>query len=164
MSIRAARPDDAELLVELIHGLAEYERLADQVVVTAPALREHLFGDPRYAVALIAEWEGRPAGYALYFHSYSTFLGRPGVYLEDLFVLPDRRGHGLGKALLAAVAEACVRAGGGRLEWAVLDWNRPSIEFYESLGARPNSSWTTYRLDGRALADLAGSTVDNMAL
>lgn len=133
------------------------------MAVTAEALREHLFGERPYARALIAEWEGRAAGYALYFHTYSTFLGRPGVYLEDLFVVPELRSHGLGRDLLAALAAICVRAGGGRLEWAVLDWNRPAIDFYERLGARPNAGWLTYRLDGDALARLAAAAVDNMA-
>lgn len=146
----------------LIRRLAEYERLLDQVVVTAEALRGHLFGESPFAFALIAEQDGVPAGYALYFHTYSTFLGRPGVYLEDLFVAPELRGKGLGRALLARVAEACVSAGGGRLEWAVLDWNRPSIEFYEKLGARPNSDWLTYRLAGEPLAQLAATAADKI--
>lgn len=148
--------------MELIHRLAEYERLSHEVVITPEAVRDHLFGERPYAAALIAEWDGSPAGYALYFHTYSTFLGRPGVYLEDLFVVPELRGHGLGKALLACVADVCVRTGGGRLEWAVLDWNRPSIDFYEKLGARPNAGWITYRLTGPSLRGLATGAADNM--
>ena len=163
MTIRGATAADTATLLQLIRRLAEYERLEDQLAVTAEALERHLFGPEPYAHALIAEHKGRAAGYALYFHTYSTFLGRPGVYLEDLFVVPELRGAGLGRALLAEVAAVCVRLGGGRLEWAVLDWNRPSIEFYERLGARPNSSWITYRLDGQALGDLAASAADTMA-
>lgn len=163
MTIRTATAPDCEVLLGLIGRLAEYERLADQLAVTADALRQHLFGPEPYAHALLAEDGGRPAGYALYFTTYSTFLGRPGVYLEDLFVVPELRGSGIGRALLASVAAECIRIGGGRLEWAVLDWNRPAIDFYEKLGAGPNASWITYRLAGAELGDLAASAPDNMA-
>ena len=156
MRVRRAEPADTAVLAGLIRELADYERLTETLQLTEERLRAHLFGDRPYAEALIGEVDGEPACYALYFHTYSTFLGRPGVYLEDLFVRPERRGSGLGKALLARVAQVCLERGGAeaRLEWAVLDWNRPAIGFYESLGARPNSEWTVYRLTGDALERL----------
>ncbi|HEX6488914.1 MAG TPA: GNAT family N-acetyltransferase [Candidatus Dormibacteraeota bacterium] len=140
-----------------MRGLAEYERLEHTFAVTPERLAEHLFGARPYVEALIAEAAGRPAGYALFFPTYSTFLGQPGLYLEDLFVLPEQRGAGLGKRLLAEVAAIAARRGCARLEWAVLDWNRPAIDFYERLGARRNESWLTCRLDGEALQRLADS-------
>ena len=121
------------------------------------ALRRGLFGERRYAEVLIGEEDGVPAGFALFFHNFSTFLGRPGIYLEDLFVRPEHRGKGYGRSLLARLAEIAVERDCGRLEWAVLDWNEPAIGFYRSLGARPNDEWTVYRLTGEALASLAGS-------
>lgn len=157
IAVRPAAPADVPVIVELIRELAEYERLLDTFEVTPERLESHMFGPRPYVAGLVGTRDGSVEGYALYFHSYSTFLGRPGVYLEDLFVRPTARGAGLGKALLAAVAEVCVSVGGpeARLEWAVLDWNRPAIEFYESLGAQPNSAWLTYRLAGEPLARLA---------
>jgi GNAT superfamily N-acetyltransferase len=152
--IRPARPDDCELIAILIGELAEYERLAHEAVATADDLRRDLFGERPYAEAVIAEVEGEPAGFALFFHNYSTFQGRPGLYLEDLFVRPAYRGRGLGRALLVHLARLALARGCGRMEWAVLDWNAPAIAFYESLGARPMSDWTTYRLDGAALGRL----------
>ena len=141
---------------ELIRALAAYERMADEVVMDAELLRKSLFGERRYAEVLIAEEGGEAAGFALFFHNFSTFLGRPGIYLEDLFVRPEHRGKGYGKALLKRLAELALERDCGRLEWAVLDWNEPSIGFYKSLGARPNDEWTVYRLAGDALNNLAG--------
>jgi GNAT superfamily N-acetyltransferase len=121
----------------------------------ARLLRKNLFGDRPYAEVLIAEVDGEPAGFALFFHNFSTFVGRPGIYLEDLFVKPEHRGTGLGRALLKRLAEIAVERECGRLEWAVLDWNEPAIGFYKKLGARPNDEWTVFRLAGEALQELA---------
>jgi GNAT superfamily N-acetyltransferase len=155
--IRSATAADTPVISRLIRALAEYERLADQVVFDETRLREHLFGQRPYAEVLLAEDSGRAVGYALFFHTFSTFLGRPGIYLEDLFVEPDHRGRGHGKALLASVARVAVERGCGRVEWAVLDWNKPSIRFYDSLGAGPASGWIPYRLTGDALLALAAT-------
>jgi len=154
--VRAARPDDVPLILALIRELSEYERLAHDVVATEERLREHLFGARRFAEVLIGEWNGAPEGFALYFHNYSTFLARPGIYLEDLYVRPAARGHGLGRLLLQGLARLAVERGCGRLEWAVLDWNEPAIGFYRALGATPMSEWTVFRLTGKELAALAG--------
>ncbi len=155
MPVREATPADLHLIARFIRDLADYERLADAVEFDDETLRRYLFGERPYAEVLIAEEEsGEPAGFALFFHNFSTFLGRPGLYLEDLFVRPEARGQGLGKALLVRLARLAVERGCGRVEWAVLNWNRPSIEFYEALGARPNSEWTVYRLSGEALESL----------
>jgi len=155
MSVRQATPDDLPLIVRFIRDLAEYERLAHAVALDESALAGHLFGERPYAEVLIAEDPaGEAAGFALFFHNFSTFLGRPGIYLEDLFVRPEARGHGYGKALLVRLAQLARERGCGRVEWAVLNWNRPSIDFYEALGARPNSDWTVYRLSGEALEAL----------
>ena len=154
--IRIATEADVPLILKFIKALAEYERLADRVVATEQALRETLFGTPRFAEVLIAEEDHNPAGFALFFHNYSTFLGRPGIYLEDLFVNPEARGRGYGKALLAKLASIAKSRNCGRLEWAVLDWNKPSIDFYESLGAIPLNEWKVYRLIGEPLDRLAG--------
>jgi GNAT superfamily N-acetyltransferase len=156
VTIRPATEADLGTIEELIRALAEYERMADQVVMDAELLRKGLFGDRPYAEVLIAEVGDEPAGFALFFHNFSTFLGRPGIYLEDLFVKPEHRGSGLGKALLKRLAEIAVERDCGRVEWAVLDWNEPSIGFYKKLGARPNDEWTVYRLTGEALQNLAG--------
>ncbi|RMF23098.1 MAG: GNAT family N-acetyltransferase [Deltaproteobacteria bacterium] len=139
----------------MIGELADYERLTSELRADPDRLKEHLFGPRRYAEALIGEFDGRPAGYALFFHSYSTFLTAPGIYLEDLFVRRADRGRGLGRALLARVARIAVERGCARLEWAVLDWNQPAIDFYRSLGAVPVGGWTTYRLIGTPLERLA---------
>jgi GNAT superfamily N-acetyltransferase len=155
--IRAAERADVPAILRLIRALAEYEKLLDQVVATEEAIEASLFGPRPYAEALIALRDGSPVGLALYFHNYSTFLGRPGVYLEDLFVLPEARGLGIGRALLARVAQLAVERGCGRLEWAVLDWNRPAIDFYRHLGARPLDEWIVNRLSGEALHTLARS-------
>ena len=160
-TIRPALPDDARTIADLIRELAAYEKLEDQAKATPEDLARHLFGDRPAAEVLIAEVEGRPIGFALFFPTFSTFRGQTGLYLEDLFVRPEHRGRGIGKALIARVAALAVERGCGRLEWAVLNWNRPAIDFYESRGARPVGDWTTYRVDDGALADLAGSKSKN---
>jgi GNAT superfamily N-acetyltransferase len=152
--IRAAEAADVPIIAELIRGLARFEKLEDEVTMTEERLAESLFGQHRYAETLLAEDAGTPVGFALFFHNFSTFLGLPGVYLEDLFVVPDHRGRGIGRALLRQLARVAVERGCGRLEWSVLDWNRDAIGFYERLGARPNSEWTVYRLTGEALTAL----------
>jgi len=154
-TIRFARPDDVPTIFGLIRGLAEYERLSHEMTATEDAIREHLFGERRYIEVLIAEVDDRAVGFALFFHSYSTFLGKPGIYLEDLFVVPEERGRGYGNALLARLARLAVERNCGRLEWSVLDWNEPSIRFYRALGAVPMDEWTVYRVTGPALARLA---------
>jgi GNAT superfamily N-acetyltransferase len=153
--IRPARRADAALVLGFIRELAEYERLAHQVVATPADLERSLFGDPPYAYALIAETAGEAVGFAVYFFNFSTFMGRPGLYLEDLFVRPTSRGHGIGRALLRHLAALALERGCGRLEWAVLDWNEPAIRFYRGLGACANDDWTIYRVTGEALAHLA---------
>ena len=155
LSIRAATADDVPLIRQLIAELADYERLADAMVATDDGLRAQLFGPDPAAEVLIGEVDGEPAGFALFFHNYSTFLGRPGIYLEDLFVKPAFRGKGLGKALLAGLAKLAVERGCGRVEWSVLNWNQPSIDFYRSLGAVAMTEWTVFRLSGPALQRVA---------
>lgn len=157
-SIRAATVEDVPLILQFIRDLAEYERLAHVVVATEERIRETLFGDRHYAEVILGEEDGAPAGFALFFHNYSTFLGQAGIYLEDLFVKPEARGRGYGKALLARLAQLAVERNCGRVEWAVLNWNEPSINFYKALGAAPMDEWTVYRLTGGALAKLAGVT------
>ena len=156
MTLRPATAADVPQILAFIRGLAEYERLLHEVVATEDGLRQALFGPRPYAEVVLAEDAGVPVGFALFFHTFSTFLGQPGIYLEDLFVIPDARGQGVGKALLAELARLAVARGCGRVEWAVLDWNTPAIGFYDSLGARPNEEWTVYRLTGDPLAALAG--------
>lgn len=156
VSIRSAELPDVPVIASLIRGLARYEKLDHQVTMTEEKLTEALFGERRYAETLIAEVDGKPAGFAIFFHNFSTFLAQPGIYLEDLFVEPEHRGKGLGRALLARLAQIAVDRGCGRLEWAVLDWNKDAITFYERLGARPNEDWTIYRLAGEGLRALAG--------
>ncbi len=154
-NLRAATRDDVPVIAELIRGLARFEKLEHEVVMTEALLDVGLFGDRPHAEVVLAEDDGRPVGFALFFHNFSTFLGRPGIYLEDLFVLPEYRGSGIGRMLLAHLARLAVERGCGRMEWAVLDWNSDAIKFYERLGARPNSDWTVYRLTGEALTGLA---------
>jgi len=155
--IRRAAPDDAPVIYALIRELADYERLAHEVVCTLDQVRESLFGAPPHAEALVVEDErDGVVGFALFFQNYSTFLGRPGLYLEDLFVRPSHRRSGYGKALLQALARLAVERNLGRFEWAVLDWNEPAKRFYESLGAREIAEWRIYRVTGDALIDLAG--------
>ncbi|HEY8634247.1 MAG TPA: GNAT family N-acetyltransferase [Candidatus Dormibacteraeota bacterium] len=149
--IRPAERADVPVVAELIWQLARFEKLESQVVLTEDLLEAGLFGPRPYAEAVIAEDDGEPIGFALFFHSFSTFLARPGLYLEDLFVLPVHRGQGVGRALLSHLARLAVERGCGRMEWAVLNWNKDAIRFYERLGAHPNSEWTVYRLDGEAL-------------
>jgi GNAT superfamily N-acetyltransferase len=149
--IRPAVPADLPTIAQLIRELADYEKLSHAVDFDEGELARHLFGPRPYAQALIAEEDGLAVGFALFFHSFSTFHGKPGLYLEDLFVRPAHRGKGHGKALLCALARIAQERGCGRLEWAVLDWNQPAIDFYESLGAKPLSDWIVYRLTGEAL-------------
>ena len=156
VAFRAAERRDTGLILSFIRALAAYEKLADQVVATEALLEEWIF-DRRAAQVVFAMEGDREVGFALYFHNFSTFLGRAGIYLEDLFVLPEHRGKGYGKALLAHLAAVARAEGCGRLEWWCLDWNRPSIDFYLSLPAQPMEDWTTYRVTGQALADLAQS-------
>jgi GNAT superfamily N-acetyltransferase len=154
-TIRIGRPEDVPTIFALIQGLAEYERLSHEVVGTEELLREHLFGERPYCEVLLAEADGMAVGFALFFHNYSTFLTRPGIYLEDLFVLPDERGRGYGKALLTALGRLAVERQCGRLEWSVLNWNEPSIQFYKSLGAEAKDEWVINRVTGQALQRLA---------
>jgi GNAT superfamily N-acetyltransferase len=153
--IRAGTARDVPTILALIRGLAEYERLAHQMEATPARVRAHGFGPRRYFQTLICRRGGRPIGFALYFFTYSTFLARPSLYLEDLFVLPEERGTGAGKALLRALARIAVRRGCGRMEWAVLDWNRPAIRFYRRLGAQLRRQWILTRLTGTPLRRLA---------
>jgi GNAT superfamily N-acetyltransferase len=153
--IRSATAEDTKTICDLIRGLAEYERLAHTVALDGDRLREHLFGPRPFAEVLLAEEAGQVVGFALFFHNYSTFVGRPTLYLEDLFVQPGYRGRGYGKALLTALARLAVERGCARLEWSVLNWNEPAIAFYRSLGAVPINEWTVYRLTGDALTTVA---------
>jgi GNAT superfamily N-acetyltransferase len=153
--IRSARPEDVPTILSLIRALARYERLEHEVVGSEQDLREHLFGSPPRAEVLLVEDAGVVAGFALFFHNYSTFLCKPGLYLEDLFVLPEHRRKGHGKALLSALARLAKERGCGRFEWAVLQWNEPAIAFYRSLGAKTLDEWRIFRVTGEALHELA---------
>lgn len=153
--IRSATEADVPLILQFIRDLAVYEKLEHRVIASEESLRRTLFGNPRFAEVVFAEVDGKEAGFALFFHNYSTFLGQPGIYLEDLFVKPEMRGRGIGKSLLAYLARLARERGCGRVEWAVLDWNTPSINFYKSLGAVPLSDWIVFRLTGEALERLA---------
>ena len=155
LTITIATEHDVAHILTFIKALAEYERLADSVVATEEGLRATLFGPRPYAECVIARWKGEPAGFALFFHNYSTFLARPGVYLEDLFVNPEFRGKGIGRSLLQYLAKVALDRNCGRLEWSVLDWNESAIGFYKSLGAEPLEDWTIFRVKGEALARLA---------
>lgn len=155
-SIRAASESDVPLIHRFIRELAEYEKLLDEVVATEESIRATLFGPHRFAEVLIAEEGSDPVGFALFFHNYSTFLARPGIYLEDLYVRPAYRGRGYGRQLLARLAQLAVERNCGRFEWAVLNWNEPAIGFYRAMGALPQDTWTVYRLTGPALRALAG--------
>ena len=154
--VRTATPADTPLILAFIKGLAEYEKLLHEVEATEADIRRDLFGENPRCFCDVAEHGGKAVGFALWFYNYSTFRGRAGIYLEDLFVLPEARGVGAGKALLSRLAQRCVDADLGRLEWWVLDWNKPAIEFYDSLGAQAMSDWTVRRVDGEALKRLAG--------
>jgi GNAT superfamily N-acetyltransferase len=155
LNIRPATPDDAELILRFITDLAIYEKAEHEVKTDAAGIRDSLFGEGSTTHGLICEHDGHPIGYAVYFFNYSTWLGKHGLYLEDLYVSPEARGLGAGKALLRHLAQLAVARGCGRFEWSVLDWNTPAIELYESFGARPQSEWTIYRLTGQALLDFA---------
>lgn len=154
MTIRFATENDCALILHFIRDLAEYEKMADQVVASEELLREWIFEKQKAEVLFVCE-EGKELGFALFFHNFSTFLGRAGIYLEDLFVLQEYRGKGYGKALLKKLAQIAVERGCGRLEWSCLDWNSPSIDFYRSLGAIPMDDWTTYRLTGETLKKMS---------
>ncbi|MBP6702794.1 MAG: GNAT family N-acetyltransferase [Vicinamibacteria bacterium] len=156
LSLSLATEQDLPQILTFIKALAEYERLADAVVATEEGLRESLFGARPYAECIIARFEGKPAGFALFFHNFSTFLGRPGIYLEDLFVNPELRGKGIGRALLQRLAQLALERHCGRLEWSVLDWNESAIGFYKSIGAVSLDEWTIFRLRGDGLKQLAG--------
>jgi len=155
LTIREAQQEDTPLILSFIKDLADYEKLLHEVVATPEGLMESLFGRRNVAEVIIGEVDGQPAGFALFFHNYSTFLGRQGIYIEDLFVKPHMRGLGIGKALFAHLARIAKERGCGRLDWWVLDWNEPAKKFYASLGSVPMSEWTVYRLTGTALDDLA---------
>lgn len=154
MRIVPATPAETPVILEMIRGLAEYEKLSHIVTATEEQIRQTLFGSRPAAEVLLAEWNAEWVGFALFFPNYSTFLAQPGLYLEDLYVKPHARGKGLGLALLKELAKLAVARGCGRVEWAVLDWNEPSIGFYKKLGATPMDEWTTYRLSGEALQKL----------
>ncbi len=155
LKIRSANRNDSALILEFIKELAIFEKLEKEVVATEELISEQLFGDQPKAEVIIAEWQGTPAGFALFFHNFSTFLARPGIYLEDLFVKPDMRGKSIGKSLLGYLAKLCVQRNCGRFEWAVLDWNKKAIAVYERIGAKPQSEWIGYRMTGKAIKELA---------
>ena len=159
LSIRAATSSDIALIGQFIRDLAAYEKLAHAVRFDEAVMAQKLFGPRPYAEVLIGEIDNVAQGFALFFHNFSTFEGRPGIYLEDLFVLPDARGSGLGKALLGRLAALAVERDCARLEWSVLDWNTPAIDFYKALGATPMDEWTVYRVDGDALTGLAAHSI-----
>lgn len=157
LTLRSAIASDVPLIRAMIEGLARYERLSHECVANDAALHDTLFGERRFAEVVIADWNDAPAGFALFFHNYSTFLAQPGIYLEDLFVQPAHRGRGIGKALLQHLASLAVARHCGRLEWSVLDWNEDAIGFYKSLGAKAQDEWTVYRVTGEALTRLAAT-------
>jgi|SRR5690554_282519 len=154
VTLRLAKEEDLSLILRFIKELADYEKLLHEVVATEEILRESLF-ERRTAEVVIAEYQGEPVGFALFFHNFSTFLGRPGLYLEDLYVRPEMRGKGIGKLLLSYLAKLALDRGCGRFEWWCLDWNKSSIDFYKSIGAIPMDEWTVYRVCDKALEDLA---------
>ena len=154
--IRDTTVEDSELILNFIKKLAEYEQLSHEVVATVETLRETLFGEKAYAEVVIGDFEGVPVGYALFFYNFSTFTGRPGIYLEDIYVDKEMRGKGFGKCLLAYIAKLAVERNCTRVDWSVLDWNEPSIQFYRSIGAIPMEAWTVQRLHGDALLSFAG--------
>lgn len=157
-TIRKATKGDCPVIHELIHGLAVYEKLSHEMTGTVENLEENLFGEKAYAEVLICEEDGLSTGFALFFHNFSTFLCKPGMYLEDLFVKPEHRGRGHGLALISAVAKIAEERGCGRVEWSVLDWNEPSIRFYEGLGAKSMDGWTVMRVTGDGIGKLAGAS------
>ena len=153
LEFRYAERKDTELILKFIHELAEYENLSDQVVATAELLEEWI-SDKKKAEVILAVEDGKDVGFALFFHNFSTFLGRAGIYLEDLYIMPKYRGKGYGKALLKELASTALKRGCGRLDWSCLDWNQPSIDFYLSVGAQPLEDWTVYRLSGESLREM----------
>jgi GNAT superfamily N-acetyltransferase len=155
LNIRHANVEDCQTILGFIVELAIYEKLEHEVVATTATLEETLFGPTRYAQCIIAEYQSKPVGYALFFNNFSTFTGRPGIYLEDLYVQPKMRGKGFGKNLLAYLAKLAVNSNFTRVEWSVLDWNKPAIDFYRSIGAQPMEGWTAQRLDGDQLQAFA---------
>jgi GNAT superfamily N-acetyltransferase len=155
LNIRHAKVEDCQTILSFIVELAIYEKLEHEVVATTATLEETLFGPTRYAQCIIAEYQSKPVGYALFFNNFSTFTGRPGIYLEDLYVQPKMRGKGFGKNLLAYLAKLAVDSNFTRVEWSVLDWNKPAIDFYRSIGAQPMEGWTAQRLDGDQLQAFA---------
>ncbi|HSZ09644.1 MAG TPA: GNAT family N-acetyltransferase [Steroidobacteraceae bacterium] len=157
LDISPAKSSDAALILSLINELADYEKLRHESVATEASIHQALFGPKPHAEAVIARLDGEPVGFALFFHNFSTFLGKPGLYLEDLFVRPAHRGRAVGKSLLSYLAALAVERGCGRFQWQVLDWNRPSREFYERLGAQADAAWVNYRMTGDALRRLAES-------
>jgi len=154
-TIRSATVDDCALILDFIQELADYEKLSHEVVATVATLAETLFGEKAYAEVTIGEYQGEAVGYSLFFHNFSTFTGRPGIYLEDIYVKPEMRGKGCGKLMLAYIAKLAVDRNCTRVEWSVLDWNETSIQFYRSIGAAPMDGWTVQRLDGSELTDFA---------
>ncbi|MCP6760630.1 MAG: GNAT family N-acetyltransferase [Fischerella sp. CENA71] len=159
--VRVAEPADCDAIFGLVKALAEYEKLSHAVTGSAAALKEHLFGSAKYAEAILAEYTGQAVGFALFFHNYSTFLTKPGIYLEDIFVLPEYRNQGIGKALLIKVAQIAVERDCGRLEWSVLDWNEPAQAFYRHMGASILDEWRICRVTGKALRELGDKTIKN---
>ena len=155
ITLRPATGEDVGLILDFIRQLADYVKLSDEVVADEDQLRKTLFGERQVAEVVIASFDGEPAGFALFVHNYSTFLGQPGIYLEDLFVVPPLRGHGIGRVLFSFLAGIAIERGCGRLEWAVHDWNEPAIRFYERLGAQAMDEWTVFRVTGDALVELA---------
>jgi GNAT superfamily N-acetyltransferase len=160
-SVRTATEADCALILSFIRELAEYEKLLHEVVASEDQLRKNLFSERRSAEVIIGEWDGEPVAFALFFNNFSTFLGKPGLYLEDLYVRPTMRGKGLGKRMLAYLARQAIARDYGRMEWWVLDWNKPAIDFYHSLGAVPMDEWTVQRLTGEALSELAATSPDS---
>lgn len=163
LTIRPATPADVGQILKFIRALAAYEREPDAVIATEADLLRHGFGENPYYQCLMAEWDGEPAGFALYFYDYSTWLGRPGLYLEDVFVDPPLRGRGVGKALLQRLAAIAVENGCARMKWEVLDWNTPAIEFYRAMGAEFQDAWRNVRLSGEALRRLAADPAGQVA-
>lgn len=158
-NIRFAKEEDTKLILNFINGLAEYEELSNEVVATEETLKESLF-IRKAAEVIIGEYEGIPVGFALFFHNFSTFIGKPGIYLEDLYIRPEMRGKGFGKKMLSFLGKLTIERDCGRLEWSCLDWNKPSIDFYKSMGSIPMDEWTVYRVTGDALEKLAGNFIE----
>ena len=162
VTIRFAVEEDIPLILNLIRGIAEYEKLLHEVIATEDVLRKSLFGKVKYAEVLITDYKNEAVGFALFFHNFSTFIGKPGIYLEDLFVKPEMPGKGIGKILLTYLCKIAIERDCGRVEWSVLDWNEPAINFYKNLGAKPMDEWTVYRLAGESLQRLAQSPIETV--